>query len=134
MPIREELYLEPERPQYNKLNGRFLKGHVPFCKGKKWDEWMPNRKKNKCLRALKKGRGLYKGKIIPPSIQRMKKVFVKMDGVITSYPSIHSAALVLDWDFRNISNCCIRNHRDKNKVHKSNGLVFVFENEIYKLV
>ena len=39
-----ELYIERERPQRNAVNGRFLKGHVPHNKGKKWNEWMDMRK------------------------------------------------------------------------------------------
>lgn len=49
-----ELRLGDERPQYNPINGRFLKGHVPHNKGKKWSEWMDGRKQKKVRRILKK--------------------------------------------------------------------------------
>ena len=35
-----ELYIPKERPQYNPTNGQFLKGHIPFNKGKKASEYM----------------------------------------------------------------------------------------------
>ena len=42
-----ELYIEKEVPKRNAVNGRFLKGHVPHNKGKKWIEWMDMRKAKK---------------------------------------------------------------------------------------
>ena len=51
--IREELYIPIERPQRNFVNGQFLKGHVPHCKGKKWDEWISKRKQAKLRKILR---------------------------------------------------------------------------------
>ena len=51
-----ELYIEPKRPEYNLKNGRFLKGHTPFNKGKRWSEYMNMRKQKKCLKNLEFGR------------------------------------------------------------------------------
>lgn len=39
-----ELHIPIERPQRNAVNGRFLKGHVPHNKGKKWSDYMDMRK------------------------------------------------------------------------------------------
>ena len=39
-----ELYIPREKPTRNLLNGRFLPGHVPHNKGKKWEEYMDMRK------------------------------------------------------------------------------------------
>ena len=39
-----------ERFQRNQVNGRFLKGHEPHNKGKKWDEWMDGRKQKRVRR------------------------------------------------------------------------------------
>ena len=39
-----------------KPNGRFVKGHVPHNKGKKWSEWMDGRKRRKVLKCLELGR------------------------------------------------------------------------------
>lgn len=43
MGANNELYIEPVRLTRNAINGRFLKGHVPHNKGKKWREWMDGR-------------------------------------------------------------------------------------------
>lgn len=45
-----ELRLSPERPQYNPTNGRFLKGHIPHNKGKKWEGYMDMRKARRIKR------------------------------------------------------------------------------------
>ena len=49
-----ELYLEPERPKRNLLNGQFFKGNVPHNKGKKWDEWMSKKGQKKVKRIIHK--------------------------------------------------------------------------------
>lgn len=45
-----ELYIPKERPQYNPTNGQFLKGHIPFNKGKKWEDYMDMRKARRIKR------------------------------------------------------------------------------------
>ena len=53
-----ELYVAKERAGRNAVNGRFLKGHTPHNKGKKWSEWMDGRKAKRVKRiALKNLRG-----------------------------------------------------------------------------
>ena len=37
-----ELYIPVERPQYNPVNGQFLKGHIPHNKGKKMEDYLDN--------------------------------------------------------------------------------------------
>lgn len=48
-----ELYIEPERREYNALNGRFLKGHTPHNKGKKWSEYATKRAQKKMQKGWK---------------------------------------------------------------------------------
>lgn len=45
-----ELYILPERPSRNPVNGRFLKGHTPHNKGKRWSDYMDMRKAKKIKR------------------------------------------------------------------------------------
>lgn len=45
-----ELYIERERPQRNFKNGRYLKGHIPHNKGKKWSDYMDMRKAKRVKR------------------------------------------------------------------------------------
>ena len=43
MPESFELYIDAS-PGINRVNGRFLRGHVPFNKGLKWPDYMDARK------------------------------------------------------------------------------------------
>ena len=52
--IQMELYIEPIRPQRNRINGQFLKRHTPFNKGKKWTDYMDMRKARRIIRVAKK--------------------------------------------------------------------------------
>ena len=61
-------------PQYNAINGRFLKGHVPHNKGKKWEEWMDMRKAKRVLRIGMKN--LRKGNPDIPGWNKKKVVSV----------------------------------------------------------
>ena len=49
-----ELYIPPERPKRNKLNGQILKGTKPHNTGKKWDDYLPKKTQRKILKNLKK--------------------------------------------------------------------------------
>jgi len=50
-----ELYLPPIKLDRNPINGRFLKGHIPYTRGKKWEEWMDLRKANRIKKNLRIG-------------------------------------------------------------------------------
>ena len=50
-----ELYIPIERPERNLVNGRFLKGHTPHNKGKKWADYMDMRK----AKRIKNGRSYF---------------------------------------------------------------------------
>lgn len=53
--MRHELYI-PNKITVNPLNGRFLKGHVPHNKGKRWEDYMDMRKARRIKKNLKEGR------------------------------------------------------------------------------
>lgn len=53
-----ELYIEPERPSRNPLNGRFLKGVKPHNYGKEM-KYKSEKSKVKSLSNLEKGRGAW---------------------------------------------------------------------------
>lgn len=48
-----ELYIPPEPKAYNVKTGRFMKGHVPHNKGKKWSDYMSKKAQR---RAAKDGK------------------------------------------------------------------------------
>lgn len=45
-----ELYIPPERPTRNLITGKFLKGHIPHNKGKRWADYMDMRKAKRIKR------------------------------------------------------------------------------------
>lgn len=47
---RFELYIPPQQHTRNAVNGRFMKGHIPFNKGKKWTDYMDMRKAKRVKR------------------------------------------------------------------------------------
>ncbi len=48
-----ELRVSDKPLQRNPLNGRFLKGHTPANKGKKWDEYMSRRAQRRSRKGWK---------------------------------------------------------------------------------
>nr|DAQ28689.1 MAG TPA: PROTEIN/DNA Complex catalytic motif, Helix-turn-helix DNA [Caudoviricetes sp.] len=98
-----ELYIPPERPTRNLVNGRFLKGHTPFNKGKKWSDYIDDRKRRKMLRGLELGR---KGN---PNIagSNAKQVVAIKDGQLFAiYSSSNDAGRKTGICSRNIRSCC----------------------------
>lgn len=96
---------EYTRPQYNLLNGRFLKGHIPYSKGKKWDEWMPKEAQKKILKNLNKIRPKG-GNPNLPGANRKRVVCINADGEWVTYKSATTAAEILSIARRNICACC----------------------------
>jgi hypothetical protein len=96
---------EFKRPKYNLLNGRFLKGHDPYTKGKSWDEWMPKRAQKKILKNLEKVRPKG-GNPNLPGANRRKVVCINADGEWVTYKSATAAAEILSLQRRNICSCC----------------------------
>ena len=124
-----ELYIEPERPQRNLKNGRFLKGSTPYCKGKKWAEFIPAEKRERCLANLKIGRRLKKGRI-PESIESKKiKVIMIKDGKPILYNSMHDAGRYTGLDYRDIHRCCKCNKKFSQRIHYTHGFTFYYESE-----
>jgi hypothetical protein len=94
---------EFSRPQYNLLNGQFLKGHVPHNKGKKWSEWMDMRKAKKIIRIAKQN---LKPNMNLGGHNRREVVLVTDDGRWVCFESAAKAAELTNLCRRNISHCC----------------------------
>lgn len=104
-----ELYIPQERPTRNLVNGRFLKGHIPFNKGKKWSDYIDGRKKRKMLKKLSLGR---KGNPSIAGHNARQVVALKDKRLIAVYPSSNAAERKTGICSRNIRSCCygIRKH------------------------
>ena len=83
-----ELYIPPERPTRNLVNGRFLKGHTPFNKGRKWSDYLDSRKKRKMLKNLSLGR---KGNPSIAGNNARPIVAIKDRRLIAVFPSSNAA-------------------------------------------
>ena len=111
-----ELYIAPAWTGINKQTGRFLKGHVPANKGKKWSDYMGKRAmkraakgwKNLDLHRNKNGRSDVAGRC------RKQVVAVMDDGRWLVFPYVGAAAEWLgNCNRENIGRCCRCNESKK---------------------
>lgn len=139
-----ELNLGPEYIQ-PKRKGRFKKGHVPYNKGKKWDDYLPKEMQTKYLKHLKrvqfkKGHPSYR----PETAGRPKKKVIAVydDGRFVVIPSIKKAADLMGVTSDSIYYTCKRNRARKmlrnphgkplNKIntdYRTRGIRFYFEDD-----
>lgn len=98
-------YTDDGRIARNLQNGRFLKGHIPHNRGKKWAEWMDGRKQQKVRRiGLKNLEG--KGRMDLGGWNARKVVALRSDGKPFIFISASEAARVTGLIGRNIIRCC----------------------------
>ncbi len=136
-----ELSLPPRRVFRNAKNGRFLKGHVPANKGKKWSEYLSKRQQKRCAKGWA---NLEKHRIRPDNCGRPKKAVIALmdDGTWKYFQSVGSASESLGIGRFNIGRCCRLNRtrrklndakgRPTDKVntdHKYMGIRFYFESD-----
>ena len=113
-----ELYIEPIRFQKNKLNGRYLKGHTPFTKGKKWNEYMDMNNAAKMLGNLnRKGNPVLWKTHVKPVIAIEKGILIGF------FESGVSASRKLKISKSNITACC------KKQRKTAGGMNFFYEND-----
>lgn len=115
-----ELYIAPERPTRNLVNGRFLKGHIPFNKGRKWSDYLDGRKKKKILKNLSLGRN---GNSFIAGNNAKQVIAIKDKRLIAVYPSSNAAERKTGICSRNIRSCC------SGKRKHAGGYECFFEND-----
>lgn len=138
-----ELILPPIWTGRNKQTGRFLKGHVPANKGKKWADYMGKRNQRRCAKGWTNLR-LYQPKERPDiKLRHGKRVVAIMDnGRWVVLASVYDAAEWLNDVMRikgnreNIGRCCRTNQAQFSKTqrvfntdHKYHGIRFYFEKD-----
>lgn len=89
----------------SKPKGQFAKGHVPFNKGRKWDEWMDGRKQRRVKRCL-----VHKGNPNLPGANRIAIAGVK-DGKVVFFDSSQDAERKTGITARNIRHCCAKQRK-----------------------
>ena len=127
----------PDKPlQRNPLNGRFLKGHTPANKGKKWSEYMSKRGQRKAKKGWK-NLDLYRPKGSPSAGRKKKAVIAVNDtGKWIYFPTVAEAGRLMGISKDNISRCCRENEAGTknrkgliNTDHKYKGLRFYYESD-----
>ena len=134
-----ELTLPPVWTGINKQNGRFLKGHEPHNKGKKWSEWMDGRKakrvKKQALANLDNARRL--GHCGKAGGRNKKPIIAVLDnGEWLVFPESQSAAKWCGGERGNVCRCCRENEattltkgKKVNDDHKYLGVRWYFESD-----
>jgi len=116
-----ELYLEPVRDR--KSNGQFVKGNIPHNKGKKWNDFVPLEKQEKCKKGLLLGRILGNKNIAGWNSRKI--VGIDENGRWCVFDSSRDAARkVQGCDDALIRRCC----REKG-IHHHRGIKWFFEND-----
>ena len=124
-----ELYLPPVWTGTDTKTGRFLKGHVPANKGKKWNEFMSKRSQRKSAKGWKnidlhRCRGENAGRPKKPVVA------VMADGTFRVFSYTGSAAQWLGGSRHNVARCCRLNAlHGANTNHKYKDVRLYFESD-----
>ena len=118
-----ELTLPPVWTGHNLKNGRFLKGHVPANKGKKWSEFLSKRSQRRCAKGWK-NLELHRPKTRPDNAGRCRRqvICVSDDGRWKVFPYIGAAeqwlhSQGLQGSRHNIGRCCRENEKMRVRKH-----------------
>jgi hypothetical protein len=144
-----ELTLAPDWTGVNKHTVRYLKGHEPHNKGKKWSDYMGKRAQKRAMKGWK-NLDLHRNKNGRPDTAgrcRKQVVAVMDDGRWLVFPYVGAAAQWLgNCNRENISRCCRFNESKKvckhdwrpnqskgasrvNTDHRYMGIRFYFESD-----
>lgn len=133
-----ELRLEPVLNGVHAVTGRYLKGHVPANKGRKWSEWMPKRSQKRAALGWK-NLEKHRPKVRPQTAGRCKKAVVAIldDGRWSVFPYSQPAAVWCGGNRDNVTRCCRLNQRrmadrrtnQVNDDHRYMGVRFYFESD-----
>ena len=116
-----ELTLPPVRSTHNKQNGRFLKGHTPWNKGKKWADCYGKRAQKRMARGWA-NLDKYRPKERPDNAGRCRKqVIAVLDDGKWLYVSYLGAAAEWCGGLReNVGRCCSL-HDQQTGLHDPKG-------------
>ena len=132
-----ELKIPTDRLGINQTNGQFLKGHVPFNKGKKWSEYMKKRAMKRSMKGWENLRK-YQPKTRPDNCGRCRKAVIAVmdDGRWVWLPYIGAAGEWIGGCRENVRRCCALNMKTEsakrgvaNSDHKYKGVRFYYETD-----
>lgn len=121
-----ELNLGPVPTFRDATNGRFMKGHIPANKGKKWSEYLSRRAQRGSAKGWK---NLELHRHRPPNAGRAPKPVVAImdDGRFKILPSLREAGEWCGGHWENVGRCCRENAlRHVNTDHRYKGIRFYF--------
>lgn len=130
-----ELRLAPQ-PVSRNVKGQFTKGHKPYNKGKKWEDYMSKRQLERARRSACKN--IARARLMRvnyPGRPTKKIIAVDERGQWTCFESIKDASLKLDIDKSNISRCAGLNLKAEregliNTDHHCYGIRFYYESSL----
>ena len=133
-----ELTLPPVWTGINKQNGRFLKGHEPHNKGKKWSDYMGKRAMKRAMKGWQNVIS-HRPKMRPDTAGRCRVpvVAVRDDGTWCVLPYVGAAGEWVGGCRENVRRCCQCNrarHVNKktgavNTDHRYMGIRFYYESD-----
>lgn len=138
-----ELTFPPIWTGRNNVTGRFLKGHEPHNKGKKWSDYMGKRAMKRAMKGWQNVIS-HRPKTRPDTAGRCRKqvIAVMDDGSWLLFPYIGPAAEWVGGSRENVGRCCRCNQSRKrlkkpwghpsdkvNTDHKYMGIRFYFESD-----
>lgn len=130
-----ELTFSPERPGRNPVTGRFLPGHTPANKGRKWDEYC-SKSAQRRMRKGWKNLDLYRGH--PDNAGRPARAVIAIHGQRQLFfKSINDAAAWCGGQGPNVRRCCrlnaspatVRHPDHPNTDHRYKGVRFYYESD-----
>ena len=127
-----ELFIPPVFEGRNMKTGRYIKGHIPYNKGKKWSNLYTKKAQNRMKRGWGnltkwlKENGRPKKSGSPP----VQVIAVLDDGRWLFFPSMIEAANWIGGSRNGISHCCRKNRKGYiNTNHQYKGVRFYYETE-----
>lgn len=132
-------------PEWNGLSdkGRYLKGHIPHNKGKKWGDYLTKRAMKGSAKGWK-NLEKYRHRERPDVFERFRKevIAVADDGSFHYFSCLTAAAEWVGGNRRSVGRCCSQNKKrailkdsrgnltgKKNTDHKYMGYRFYYEND-----
>lgn len=128
----------PKPPEYDPTNGRFLPGHKPHNKGKRWSEYVSKESQQSMSKGwanLRKHRPTTR----PDTSGRCRKAVIAVfdDGTWQEFPYSIPAAEYVGGNRENIDRCCRYNqarHINRktgniNTDHRYKGIRFYFDDD-----
>lgn len=132
------LYIPQDVTHINARTGRFLKGHEPKNKGKRWDEWMSKKAQRNSAKGWK-NLDKHRPTTRPDNAGRCRKevVAVHNNGKFHIFPHIGIAGEWIGGSRENVGRCCRSNaerhiNRKTGKIntnHQYKGVRFYFASD-----